>query len=516
MAYVGSLDQGTTSTRFLIFDETFTPVAGHQVEHKQYTPQPGWLEHDADEILANCWLCIDKAVAALKAKKGAGATVKAMGITNQRETTVAWSAATGKPLCKAIVWSDARTAETVQKVVATAGGGNADFARAVCGLPASTYFSAMKMRWMLDNVPAVASAHDSGDLRFGTIDSWLVYSLSNGRPGAGAAARRNVHVTDVTNASRTMLMSLATRAWDANLCAKFGIKAATLPKIVSCSELLTDIHVDGVSIPVCGCIGDQQGAIVGQRCFAAGMAKNTFGTGCFLLTNTGTAVPPPSKSGLLVTVCYQLGPNAPTHYALEGAVAGAGSTVQWLRDKMGFFADAADSEKLAASVPDAGGVVFVPAFGGLLAPHWRPDARGTIVGMTQHTTKAHLVRATLDAVAQQVTQLVRAMEKDSGVACTELRVDGGMTRNKLLMQLQADSLGKPVRVPAMPETTALGAAICASLVGGVWGDVVGGRGGAAQQAAFATVAPRTTEAQRAALQARWDEAVQRSFGWDKL
>jgi glycerol kinase len=498
--YVGALDQGTTSTRFLIFDQSMKPVAGHQVEHTQHTPHAGWLEHDAGEIFRNALLCVNAATAKLPA----GARVEALGITNQRETTVAWSARSGEPLCKAIVWSDVRTAGVVAKV----SNGDAGFARAVCGLPCSTYFSAVKMMWLLENVPAVAAAKASGDLRFGTMDAWLIWKLT-----AGA-----VYATDCTNASRTMLMDLRTLQWDAALCARFGVPLAALPKIVSCSEAIGTVVpalVGGAALPIHGCIGDQQGALVGQLCLDRGAAKNTYGTGCFLLANVGTDVPPPSKSGLLTTVGFKFG-DAPCTFALEGAVAGAGATVQWLRDKLGIISTAREVETLARTVPDAGGVVFVPAFGGLLAPHWRADARGTIVGMTQQTSKAHLARATLDAVAQQVTVLVRTMEADAGIACGTLNVDGGMSANKLLMQLQADSLGSAVAVAAMPETTALGAAIAASLVGGVWGDLAQVRAAAQAARRSGTVQPRSTPAQRAALQTRWDEGVKRALNTAKL
>lgn len=497
MAYVGALDQGTTSTRFVIFDESRSPVASHQVEHKQITPKPGWLEHDPEEIVRNARLCLSAALDKFHAKVGRAAKLSAIGITNQRETTVAWDHTTQKPLYNAVVWSDARTQSTVEVLSA----GNTEFARDVCGLPCSTYFSGVKMRWLLDNVPAVQAAQNAGTLRFGTIDSWLIYNLSGGAK----------HVTDCTNASRTMLMDIRTLQWSAALCERFGVAISSLPQIISCSEHICDISLGGRSVSIAGCIGDQQGALVGQLCFSKGMCKNTYGTGCFLLQNVGTDVPAPSKAGLLTTVGFKFG-EGPCNYAVEGAIAGAGSTVQWLRDRLGVLRSAADSESVARSVPDSGGVVFVPAFGGLLAPYWRPDARGTIVGMTQQTTRAHIVRATLDAVAQQVAIMVNAMESENNVRVQLLSVDGGMVANRLLMQLQADALGIDVSIPSMLETTAAGAAICAALHTRAWGDV-----SQLRTTSMATVVrPQASATQRAEQRRRWDAAVRRSFGWTSV
>lgn len=499
--FVGALDQGTTSTRFIVFDRERNPIAVHRIEHEQITPQAGWLSHNPNQIAENALECVRKAVEKFQAAEGQDARVEAMGITNQRETTVAWDANSGAPLCHAIVWSDARTAEIAEELAQ----GDPSRLRAICGLPFSTYFSGVKMAWMLRNEPAVRRAAETGSLRFGTMDSWLIWRLTGGAK----------FVTDCTNASRTMLMDISTLKWSAEACDALGVPMSALAQIVSCSEYIADVPVGGDAthppIPLTGCIGDQQGALVGNLCFKRGAAKNTYGTGCFLLCNVGTVVPPPSKSGLLSTVGYRFGDDAP-HYAYEGAVAGAGSTVQWLRDRLGIIRDLKESGTLAASVPDAGGVVFVPAFGGLLAPYWRPDARGTIVGMSQHTTKAHITRAVFDAIAQQVSILVGSMEREAGIMCTVLAVDGGMVANKVLVQEQADALGAPVRVPSMLETTAAGAAICASLPKKLWGDIKDMHA----EGTTREISPRTTPEQRQRRRVLWSSAVERSLGWSKL
>jgi glycerol kinase len=501
--FIGALDQGTTSTRFIVFDRDRKPVAQHQVEHKQITPHPGWLSHDAEEIAANSKRCIGEAIKQLRERHGVDARVEAMGVTNQRETTVAWDSRTGKPLAHAIVWSDARTEAIVHELSK----GNPDGGRAECGLPFSTYFSAGKMTWLLRNEAAVKHALSAETLRFGTVDTWLIWTLTEGR----------TFVTDCTNASRTMLMNIATLRWSPKQCELFQVPQWALPRIVPSSGdiAVVDNSVFGITdhppIPITGCIGDQQGALVGQLCFNVGDAKNTYGTGCFLLANIGTQLPPPSRNGLLTTVAYQLGDEKPV-YALEGAIAGAGATVQWLRDGLGIISSAADSAKLAGSVPNTGGVVFVPAFGGLLAPYWRPDARGLIIGMTMQTTAAHIVRAVLEAIAQQVCHVVDAMEKDSGVVMHGLSVDGGMVANNVLMRIQADALGRDVIVPQMLETTAVGAAICASLPKKLWGTIHD----LESHREARVVKPRDDPKARADNRKRWEAAVPRSFGWSKL
>eukprot|EP00667_Euglena_gracilis_P009368 EG_transcript_9510 len=455
MALVGALDQGTTSTRFLVYDEKLQIVSGHQLEHRQITPEVGWLEHDPQELVANSLACIEQAVAALGDRRR---DIKAIGLTNQRETTVAWDRVTGKPLHNAIVWSDVRTAGVVEKLAATLGG--KDAVRPQCGLPLSTYFSATKMRWLQDHCPAVQQAVAEKRCLFGTVDSWLLYCFSG----------RRVHVTDVTNASRTMLMNLQTGQWDPNLCTAFGIPAETLPEIRSNSETYCTM-AEGIlaGVPITSSIGDQQAATVGQACFLPGQAKNTYGSGCFLLQNTGTSAVQ-SQNGLLTTMCYQIGQQERV-YALEGAIANAGTVLLWLRDNFGIINTPADCEPLAASVPDTAGVVFVPALSGLYAPYWRDDARGTILGLTQYTTKAHICRAALQGVCFLTREVLQAMELDSGYRTARLAVDGGMSRNDLMMQMQADVLGTAVVRAANPESTSMGCSMLAGLAVGVWKDL---------------------------------------------
>ena len=508
-SYVGSIDQGTTSSRFLIFDSNAQVVASKQIEHKQITPHPGWLEHDPEEIFQNVCRCVDEAIE-LAAQREVGFTgISAIGVTNQRETTVAWDKETRAPLCNAIVWSDVRTSAVVSRLVSGVAKGDPRFVAEYCGLPLSTYFSAVKMIWMLENVPAVKAAAARGTLAFGTIDSWLIWRLSDGA----------VHATDVTNASRTMLMNLTTLQWDMNLTHLFGISSHFLPKILSCSDrfcTVTTPHIKrlgSTSVEVSGCIGDQQGALVGQLCFSPGLAKNTYGTGCFLLANIGPVMKL-SSNGLLTTVGFQLGRDKPCTYALEGSISGAGATIQWMRDKLGFYANAADCESLARQVENSGGVVFVPAFAGLLAPYWNPEARGTILGMSFQTTKAHITRAALEAVSIQVAAVVSAMALDSGVSFNALKVDGGMVANALLMQLQADALGIPVDIPRNPESTALGAAICAGLFAGVWSSTEDVERRVA--GAFTRVSPKSTEEQRRESASQWNRAVERASNWAKL
>ncbi len=493
-AYVGALDQGTTSTRFMIFDADGRIVASEQREHRQIFPRPGWVEHDPVEIIERTWQVIDGALAAAGVDVSA---LAAVGITNQRETVVVWDRATGEPVANAIVWQDTRTDELCRSLGGEEG---VDRFRSVTGLPLATYFSGPKVRWLLDELDLTGRAR-RGDLAFGTIDSWVTWNLTGGVDGGR-------HVTDVTNASRTLLMDLATLSWDADLAAEIGVPVAMLPEIRSSSE----VYGTGVGalagVPVAGILGDQQAALFGQTCFDPGDAKNTYGTGCFMLLNTGSEAVP-SRSGLLTTVAYRLGADAPV-YALEGSIAIAGALVQWLRDNLGLIETSADIERLAAGVEDNGDVYFVPAFSGLFAPYWRPDARGVIVGLTRFATKGHIARAALEATAFQTRDVLDAMESDSGVALTELRVDGGMVRNELLMQFQADLLGVPVIRPQVSETTVLGAAYAAGLAVGYWEGTDALR---AQWREDRRWQPTMDEDRRARLMARWAQAVERTLGW---
>lgn len=503
--YLGAIDQGTTSSRFIIFDEKMTPVASHQVEHKQYTPHPGWLEHHPEEIFQNCLVCINEAVKKLRIKDPR-AIIQGIGITNQRETTTAWRRSTGLFLTNAVVWSDLRTQGTVENLI-KAHNNDADFARLLCGLPCSTYFSALKMKWMLAEVPEVAKAAEEGDLCFGTLDSWLVWRLTN----------REAFVTDVTNASRTMLMDLEKLAWSPHLCGIFNVPIAALPRIVDSSGIVGAVAAENCvlrGVLIGGVIGDQQAALVGQMCVAAGSAKSTFGTGCFLLLNVGSK-PVTSTHGLLTTLAYKF-KGSPPCYALEGSVAGAGATIQWLRDKLGLISTMAESGPCAAAVPDTGGVVFVPAFSGLFAPYWRPDARGTIVGMTLQTNKHHIVRAALEAVAHQCAKVLEAMEADSGVELGALSVDGGMAVNGILMQIQANLIQRPVLVPKMLETTALGAAICAGVAVGVWDSLEHARSVHQQENKKVAVNPQMPAAVARDSAMQWEKGVLRALDWSNL
>ncbi len=488
--YVGAIDQGTTSSRFIVFDRTGATVAQAQREHRQFYPRPGWVEHDAMEILHNTRAVI------IQALDGAGLTARdlaAVGITNQRETTVLWDRATGLPVHNAVVWQDTRVDLMVAEY---ARDGGQDRFRAATGLPLASYFSALKLRWLLDNVAGARARAEAGELLFGTIDSWLVWHLL-GR-----------HVTDVTNASRTQLMNLATLDWDAALLSAFGIPRAVLPAIVASSAMLGMARVALDGVPVAGILGDQQAALVGQTCFAPGEAKNTYGTGCFLLLNTGTT-PVASNSGLITTVAYRFG-DAPACYALEGSIAVTGALVQWLRDNLGLIDTSAEIETLATSVADNGGVYFVPAFSGLYAPYWRADARGVIVGLTGYANKGHIARAALEATAYQTMDVIAAMERDSGVKMHTLRVDGGMVVNEALMQFQADVLDVPVARPQVIETTALGAAYAAGLAVGYWRDLDDLR---SNWGVARTWEPCMTGETRAALGAGWRKAIERSFDW---
>ncbi|EKX36749.1 hypothetical protein GUITHDRAFT_158656 [Guillardia theta CCMP2712] len=453
--FVGSIDDGTQSCRCIIFDQKGKVVTKAQKQKQQIFPQPGWCEQDPRDIIDNVRFCIEEAVKDLQRLGHSVEEVKGVGITNQRETTVIWDRKTGKPLHNAIVWLDTRNSKTCEDL-ANAHGGRDAFRRK-CGLPISTYFSGVKLKWLFDTFPEILAKAERGEVMFGTVDSWLIYNLTG------------KHVTDVTNACRTMLMNLEALKWDEEVCSKFGVPMSILPEIKSSAEIYGDI-LDGPlkGIPVAACLGDQQSACVGHCAFNPGDSKNTYGTGCFLLMNTGEK-PSFSNNGLLSTVCYQLGADAPAIYALEGSVAIAGVGVSWLRDNMKFLEHAEESEKVARSVPDTGGVYFVPAFSGLFAPYWKEGARGAILGLTQFTTSAHIVRALLEAVAFQTADVVDAIMK--GIQLTRMKVDGGMTANDVLMEFQADVLGATVMRPAMREVTALGAALAAGLAVGVWKNI---------------------------------------------
>jgi glycerol kinase len=450
--YIGALDQGTTSTRFMVFDRGGRVAACAQKEQRQYYPQAGWVEHDANEILLRTREVID---AALSSTGITASDLAAIGITNQRETTVLWNRKTGEPVAKAIVWQDTRVTDQVSRLQREIGD---DFFCSRTGLPLSTYFSALKACWLLDNISGLRAQSEAGDVLCGNIDSFLVWHLTGGRNGG-------LHVTDVTNASRTQLMNLQTLAWDKDLLRAFHLPEQMLPRICSSSQILGELtHTAARGVPIASILGDQQAALVGQTCFAPGEAKNTYGTGCFLLMNTGER-PVFSSHGLLSTVAYKFG-EAPAIYALEGSVAITGALVQWLRDNLGLISSSSDIEALAGSVEDSGGVYFVPAFSGLYAPYWKENARGIIAGLTRYANKGHLARAVLEATAFQTRDVVEAMEQDSGIRLDVLRVDGGMVVNHLLMQFQADILDRPVVRPMVQETTALGAAYAAGLAVG--------------------------------------------------
>jgi glycerol kinase len=489
--YVGAIDQGTTSTRFLVFDRQGEIVASVQREHAQICPRPGWVEHDANEI----WAATEGVIA--EAMQGAGLTrgdLAALGLANQRETTLLWRRSTGEPIHNAIVWMDTRTDELVARY--STEGGKERF-REKTGLPLSTYFSSFKLRWLLENVEGARAAAEAGDLAFGTIDTWLIWKLTGG-----------LHLTDVTNASRTQLMNLATLDWDETILEALEIPRACLPAIRSSSEVFGPAVGLLEGVPVAGVLGDQHAALLGQACLKPGEAKNTYGTGCFLLMNTGPS-PALSRSGLLTTLGFKLG-DAPAVYALEGSVAIAGALVQWLRDNLGLIGSAAESEELARAAPDNGDVYFVPAFSGLYAPHWKETARGAIVGLTRFADKRHIARAALEATAYQTREVVDAMARDSGVATVELKVDGGMTRNELLMQFQADILGAPVVRPRVADTTALGAAYAAGLAVGYWRSTDDIRDNWRIDRRWT---PRMPAAERERLFARWNKAVAKSLDW---
>jgi glycerol kinase len=493
--YVGALDQGTTSTRFMIFDHAGQVKGIDQKEHEQIFPRPGWVEHDANEI----WQRSQEVIQGALSKSGLSASdLAAVGITNQRETTLVWDRNTGEPVHNAIVWQDTRTDVICNELSAD---GGQDRFRAKVGLPIATYFSGPKVKWILDNVEGARARADAGDLVFGNIDSWCIWNLTGGTNGG-------VHITDVTNASRTMLMDLATLQWDDEILAIMGIPRSMLPEIRSSSQVYGAATGTLAGISVAGDLGDQQAALFGQTCFSAGEAKNTYGTGNFLLLNTGTS-PVQSNNGLITGVGYKIG-DLPASYMLEGSIAITGALVQWLRDNLHLISSAPEVETLARSVEDNGGVFFVPAFSGLFAPYWRSDARGVIAGLTRYVNSGHIARAVLEATAWQTKEVVDAMDADSGVALTALKVDGGMTGNDLLMQFQADVLDVPVIRPKVAETTALGAAYAAGLAVGFWAEIEDLR---ANWGIDKQWEPHMDPATRDREYALWKKAVTRTFDW---
>ncbi len=498
--YVAAVDQGTTSTRCMLFNHAGESVAIHQMEHEQNYPKPGWVEHDPLEI----WARTQDVIKAAMKKAGATATdVAAVGVTNQRETTVAWDKNTGKPYYNAIVWQDTRTDRICNEF---AEDGGQDRFRPQVGLPLATYFSGPKVKWMLENVDGLRAAAEKSDAIFGNIDTWIIWNLTGGAKGGA-------HITDVTNASRTMLMDLDGTHWDDKILDVMGIPQSMVPEIRPSSDpqiygYTLDDGPFGGRIPVCGDLGDQQAATVGQACLNPGEAKNTYGTGCFMILNTGTDIVP-SKSGLLTTTCYKFG-NEPTVYALEGSIAITGALVQWLRDNLKLIEKAPDVEDLARTVEDNGGIYFVPAFSGLFAPYWKSDARGVIVGMTRYVNRGHFARAALEATAYQTREVLDAMNKDSGVDLTALKVDGGMVYNDLLMQFQADVLGVPVIRPKVAETTALGAAYAAGLAVGFWATTDDIRKNWGMDK---TWQPSANDTARTTMYAQWKKAVIRTFDW---
>ncbi|KAL0941901.1 glycerol kinase [Colletotrichum truncatum] len=514
--FMGSIDQGTTSTRFLIFNGLGDPVAMHQIEFENHYPHSGtplppfsrWHEHDPLELLSSVEECIEKAMAKFAEKGYSAANIRGVGITNQRETTVLWDSRTGEPLHNAVVWPDTRTTSLVRDLRSRPG---ADKLQDLCGLPLSTYPSSVKLRWLLDNVPAIREAYDGGYLAFGTVDSWLIYRL-NGGASLGDAA---IHVTDSTNASRTMFMNLRTLKYDDELLAFFDIDKSKirLPKIVPSSDPTAFGKLaSGVlkGVPIAGCLGDQSSALVGQCGFSPGQAKNTYGTGCFLLYNVGNE-PVISKSGLLATVAYDFGKGRKPVYALEGSIAVAGSGVKFLVKNLSFVEDASRISALAETVPDNGGVVFVTAFSGLFAPYWIDDAKGTLFGITQHTQKGHIARATLEATCYQTKAILDAMATDSGHALESLAVDGGLSNSDLCMQSQADISGIRVDRPAMRETTALGAAIAAGLALGVWDELEDLKN--VNQNGRRVFHPSPDREKNLKLFKKWEQAVDMSRGW---
>ena len=492
MKYILALDQGTTSSRAILFDHAGSAVAVAQKEFPQWYPKPGWVEHDPRDI----WASQSGVAMEVLARAGAtGADVAAIGITNQRETTIVWDRRTGEPVCNAIVWQDRRTAGLCDRLRAK---GLAPGLRKKTGLVLDAYFSATKIQWILQNIPGARDRAKAGDLLFGTVDTWLVWKLTSGQS----------HVTDVSNASRTLLMNLHTGDWDDELLKCFGVPRSMLPRIASSSEVYAHTNLLSTPVPIAGIAGDQQAALFGQVCVKPGMVKNTYGTGCFMLMHTGSK-PVPSKRNLLTTVAWRIGNK--TEYALEGSVFIAGAVVQWLRDGLKIIRDSSEVESLAAQVADTGGVYLVPAFAGLGAPHWDAYARGALLGLTRGTSTAHIARAALEGVAYQVRDILQAMEADSGIRLRELRVDGGASRNNLLMQFQSDLLKVPVVRPKISETTALGAAYLAGLAVGFWKN----RAEIADQwQVDQQFKPQMTSAKRSALVAGWNKALSRAKKWD--
>ena len=491
MRYVAAIDQGTTSSRFMVFDMGGNIVASAQKEHQQIFPQPGWVEHDPEEIVANVKLVTAEALI----KQGLHATdIAAVGITNQRETTVVWNKHTGKPYYNAIVWQDTRTEHLVKQMNEQLGH---NAWQQKTGLPFATYFSSLKLKWLLDNVHGLQQAAEKGDALFGNMDTWLLWKETG------------EHKTDVTNASRTQLMHLETLDWDDEILQTLNIPRCMLPQIVPSSGYFGTIQQGAFKgVNIMGILGDQQAALVGQTCFEPGQAKNTYGTGCFMLMNTGEKIVPSTK-GLLTTVAYKLG-QQPVHYALEGSIAITGSLVQWCRDNLGIIQKSSDIESLAASVPDNGDVYFVPAFSGLYAPYWRSDARGVITGLTGYATKGHIARAVLEATAYQTLDVLLAMQADSGITLDALNVDGGMTANNLLMQFQADMVQVPVQVPQVNETTCLGAAYAAGLASGYWKSVEDLK---ANHQISKRWQPAMQQDLRQHLHQRWQKAIGKSLDW---
>ncbi len=494
--YILAIDQGTTSSRAIIFNHGGQIVSVGQKEHEQIFPRAGWVEHNPIEV----WDAVREVVAEALAKASLNKeSIQAVGITNQRETTVVWNKETGQPVYNAIVWQDTRTGKIIEEL----GGGDQDKYKARVGLPLATYFSGPKVKWILDNVEGARADAEAGKLVMGNMDTWVIWNLTGGVNGG-------VHVTDVTNASRTMLMDLNTLSWDAEIAADMTIPMSMLPEIKSSSQVYGYGREEGLlgGVPVAGDLGDQQAATFGQAAFKPGMAKNTYGTGCFMIMNTGEEIVP-SKNGLLTTVCYKIGDDKPI-YALEGSIAITGALVQWLRDNLKMFSSAPEIEELAASVEDNGGCYFVPAFSGLFAPYWRADARGAIVGLTRFVNRGHIARAVLEATAYQTREVLDAMEADSGVKLAELKVDGGMTMNDTLMQFQADQLGVPVVRPVVAETTALGAAYAAGIATGYWNgeeDVI------ANWAEDKRWEPAVAGEERDRLYRNWKKAVTKTFDW---
>ena len=506
--YVGSVDQGTTSSRVIIYNEQMVQVASHQKSHKQITPQPGWLQHDAMEILNNVKECINESLKQLSTIDSEGvAKLKGIGITNQRESVVIWNKQTGLPVHDAIIWCDLRTQSIVDKFCAEHG---KDKFRDVTGLPASPYFTAFKIKWIMTeachthpHLKNVSEKLESGEYILGTVDSWLVYQLTEGKS----------HVTSVCNASRTFLMNIHTKKWDSHMCELLGVPMQALPKIITNNELAGHFVVDdNISIPITGVIGDQHAACVGQLCFNEGDTKNTYGTGCFLLMNTGNK-PKRSEHGLLTTVCYQM-KGEEANYALEGAVVQAGMLITWLKDNLGIISKPSEVEELAKKVPDSGGITIVPAFAGLFAPHWKSDARGIMCGLTMYTTKEHICRAALVSIAMQTVDVIRAMEKDADITMRTLKADGGMTVSQVLMQLQSDLAKIDVAVPSDKETTALGAGICAALGSGLFKSLAEAERVVRSRSDNTThYSPSMSEDIRDEKLKRWHKALIKSHNW---